>query len=569
MKENILGYWEKAANRLYWFKPWYDVLDAEPPIYRWFRGGECNITFNALDIHIDSPRRNKVALIWEGDNGESRRFTYYDLYREVNRFANTLKSLGVKQGDRVVIYLPNLPETVVSLLAVARIGAIHVPVDTRLGPHFLKKIVNETDSKIIIGADGYYRKGNAIGLIDAVNAALSACPQVNTIIMIHRIGEEVALRETTFWYHELIEGQPSAAEAMPIEASSPLGILFTCNHEGECIGIVSAHGGYMVGIHETTKEIFHLTDADVIWWNVELSSIIGQSYAVYGPLLAGTTILLYEGHPLYPGPERVWSIIDKYGVSIFGTYPSRLRSLMPFGERPIKQWDLSTLRLLCLSGEAVDEPLINWLYSNVALGGNIINLWIEAETGAFVLASKEEKAGAWRSKPPSSYFYPTLPIFEVDVVDKGGKTLPSEHSGILIIKEPFPSIISGVWKKEAFYLKYWAPKTHIFLSKDLAERGKDGGIKILKHRSERTINIGSLSVAAGEIERAFLQHSAVMKAAVRAVPDKVKGQVVEVRILLNKNAERTYELRKALLNYAHTELGPAVIIRQIEFSDNL
>ena len=560
MEKDILDYWEKAANRLYWFKPWYNILDAEPPIYRWFRGGGCNITFNALDIHIDSPRRNKVALIWEGDDGESQRFTYYDLYQEVNRFANTLKSLGVKQGDRVVIYLPNLPQAVISLLAVARIGAVHVPVDIRFGPHFLKKIVNETDSKIIISADGYYRKGEAIRLIDTVSATLSACPGVNTVIMVRRIGGEIGIRETGFWYHELIGGQPSAAEAMPMEATTPLSILFTPNHEGECVGTVSAHGGYMVGVHETIKEVFHLTDPDVIWWNVELGSIIGQGYAIYGPLLAGATTVVYEGHPLYPGPERIWSIIDKYGVSIFGTYPSHLGSLIPFGERPIKQWDLSTLRSLCLSGEAVDEPLINWLYSNIALKGNIISLWIEAETGVFVLSSK---------KKANNYFYPTLPILKVDVVDEEGKTLPTKHLGILAIKEPFPGMISSVWKKEAFYLKYWTPKTHIFLSKDMAEKEEDRGIKILRHRSDRAINIGGLFVASEEIEKAFMQHSAVAKAVVKATPDKVKGQAVEVKIELKKNIERTYELRKALLNYARTELGSAIIIKQIEFADSL
>jgi len=556
--QEISKYWEQTAFQLHWFRPWLEVLDvSSAPLYQWFKGGETNITYNTLDKHIYSHRRNKVALIWESEDGVRIRFTYFDLWREVMRFANVLRCLDVKKGDRVTLYLPNIPEAVITLLGIARIGAIHVPVDVRYGPFVLNKILQETGSKVLITVDGYYRKGQPIFLKPTVDAALSASPQVESVVLVKRLGKETEVRENFYWYHELMAGQKPEAPLVELEANEPLGILYTPNYEGKIVGMVYSHGGYMVGLYKSMEETFGLREMDVVWWATELGSIIGQSYMIYGPLLKGSSTVLYEGHLLYPHPERTWSIINKYGISIFGTYPSRLRSLMPFGGRPVKLWDISTLRCVGLSGEVLDTPLTDWLCENVISKDKVKNLWITAEIGVFGMISQEEKVN-------TPFFQKIFPVFKPEVVNDKGQILSSGQNGILGFKQPLPSMFTHIWQKEALYLKYWT-LDNTFLTKDFAEKGETGLIKLAGHRSTRVINIGGLIIPAELIELGMERHSAVVAAKARAVPDTIKGQVAEIEIKLKKGIEQSHELRSELLNYAKSELGPAVIIKHIIF----
>ncbi len=560
MREELIKYWEQMAIQFHWFRPWVSIFKEGKPGGLWFKGGETNITYNALDVHVNSPKRNKVALIWESEDGRRIRFTYFDLWREVMRFSNVLKNFGVKKRDPIVIYMPNLPEAIVALLAVARIGAVHVPVDIRYGPFVLRKIIHETGSKVLITANGYYRKGNAIWLKPRIEAALSAC-DIDFVIMVKRLKEE-EVRESFFWYHELMEGQKTESDPAEVEANEPLGILYTPNHKGRMVGITYPHGGYMVGVAKSMKEVFGLRETDVVWWASELGNIIGQSYMVYGPLLNGSTTVLYEGHLLYPGPERTWSIIHKYGVTLFGAYPSRLRVLMPYGEKPVRWLDISTLRHLYLSGEALDEPLTHWLQETVTKRANIVNLWITAETGVFSLMAKGNRLG--NSYTPLPFLQKVFPVFNPVVVTVEGNTLPPDQKGILGFSEPLPSMFANVWNDERAFLEYWAPNG-IFLSKDFAIKDKKGLIKLSGHRSSRVINIGGLIVPAELIELAMKRHSAVIEATARAMPDSIKGQVAEVEIRVKEGIERTHDLRSELLQFAKTELGPGVIIRQITF----
>ncbi|MDL1970521.1 MAG: AMP-binding protein [Candidatus Desulfofervidaceae bacterium] len=556
--QEVSKYWEQAASQLHWFKPWSEVLDvSSAPLYQWFKGGKTNITYNALDRHASSHRRNKVALIWESEDGIRIRFTYFDLWREVMCFANVLKCLDVKRGDRVTLYMPNIPEAIIALLGVARIGAIHVPVDVRYGPFVLRKILQETGSKVLITADGYYRKGQPVFLKPNVDAAISASPYVESVVSVKRLGKETEVRENFYWYHELMAGQKPEAPPVELEANEPLGILYTPNHEGKMVGMVYSHGGYMVGLYKSMEESFILRETDVIWWASELGGIIGQSYMIYGPLLKGSSTVLYEGHLLYPNSERIWATINKYGVSVFGTYPSRLRALMPFGEKPIKLWDISTLRCIGVSGETLDEALTNWLYENIIPEGRVKNLWITAETGVFGMISQEKKVDTPR-------FQKIFPVFNPEVVSNDGKILKTTQQGILSFKQPLPSMFTNIWQKEALYLQYWT-LDNIFLTKDFGERDEDGFIKLSGHRSTRVINIGGLIIPAELVELAMERHSAVVAVKARAVPDSTKGQVVELEISLKRGVEKSHDLRSELLSYARSELGPAVIIRQIIF----
>ena len=366
--EDYLKYWEEAAKELDWFKKWDQVLDdSDAPFYKWFVGAKCNIVYNALDRHIETANKNKLALIWEGEPGDTKKLTYYELYRAVNRLANALKTLGVQKGDRVVLYMPPLPETVIAMLAVAKIGAVHSMVFAGFSAKALRDRITDAEAKIVITADGFYRNGKVVNLKKVVDEALvDGCDSVDTVIVVHRASVETEMVDMRdVWYEDLVRQERPVCPTEVMDSEDMLFLLYSSGTTGKPKGIVHTHGGYMVGVHRSLKWVFDIKPTDIFWCTADAGWITGHSYVVYGPLMVGTTTVMYEGHPLYPQADRLWDIVERYGITIFYTAPTLIRMLMRFGSQYPKKHDLSTLRLLGSVGEPINPEAWVWFYTNV------------------------------------------------------------------------------------------------------------------------------------------------------------------------------------------------------------
>ncbi|WP_291320323.1 acetate--CoA ligase [Desulfonatronospira sp.] len=568
-QENYLDYWEDAAKELDWFKKWNKVLDdSEAPFYKWFTGAKCNIVYNALDRHITTANKNKLALIWEGEPGDTRKFTYYELYREVNRFANALRSLGIKKGDRVVLYMPPLPETMISILAVAKIGAVHSMVFAGFSAKALRERIQDAEAKLVITADGFYRNGRPANVKNLVDKALvGGCETVDTVVVVHRAGVEVEMTEMRdIWYEDLVRQESPVSETEVMDSEDMLFLLYSSGTTGKPKGIVHTHGGYMVGVNRSLNWIFDIKPTDIFWCTADMGWITGHSYVVYGPLMVGTTTMLFEGHPLYPQADRLWQMVARYGVTIFYTAPTLIRMLMRFGSQYPKQHDLSTLRLLGSVGEPINPEAWMWYYNNIGRAEcPIIDTWWQTETGSVMISPFPItllKPGSC-SKP--------LPGIEADVVDDEGNPVPPGKGGQLIIKKPWPSMLRTLYKDPERYKKtYWEKIPGVYLAGDVARKDEDGYFWI-QGRSDDVISIAGHRVGSAEIESALVAHKAVSEAAVIGVPDKIKGEVAKAFVTLS--AEYTVddpdELIKALKSHVRSELGPVAVIKGIEFRDTL
>jgi len=568
-QENYLDYWADAAKELDWFKKWDKVLDdSEAPFYKWFTGAKCNIVYNALDRHINTANKNKLALIWEGEPGDTKKFTYYELYRAVNRFANALRSLGIKKGDRVVLYMPPLPETMISILAVAKIGAVHSMVFAGFSAKALRERIQDAEAKLVITADGFYRNGRPANVKNLVDKALvGGCETVDTVVVVHRAGVEVEMTEMRdIWYEDLVRQESPVSETEVMDSEDMLFLLYSSGTTGKPKGIVHTHGGYMVGVHRTLNWIFDIKPTDIFWCTADMGWITGHSYVVYGPLMAGTTTMLFEGHPLYPQADRLWQMVARYGVTIFYTAPTLIRMLMRFGSQYPKQHDLSTLRLLGSVGEPINPEAWMWYYNNIGRAEcPIIDTWWQTETGSVMISPFPItllKPGSC-SKP--------LPGIEADVVDEEGNPVPPGKGGQLIIKKPWPSMLRTLYKDPERYKKtYWEKIPGVYLAGDVARKDEDGYFWI-QGRSDDVISIAGHRVGSAEIESALVAHKAVSEAAVIGVPDKIKGEVAKAFVTLS--AEYTVddpdELIKTLKSHVRSELGPVAVIKGIEFRDTL
>ncbi|RQD77528.1 acetate--CoA ligase [Desulfonatronospira sp. MSAO_Bac3] len=568
-QENYLDYWEDAAKEMDWFKKWDKVLDdSEAPFYKWFTGAKCNIVYNALDRHINTANKNKLALIWEGEPGDTKKFTYYELYRAVNRFANALRSLGIKKGDRVVLYMPPLPETMISILAVAKIGAVHSMVFAGFSAKALRERIQDAEAKLVITADGFYRNGRPANVKNLVDKALvGGCETVDTVVVVHRAGVEVEMTEMRdIWYEDLVRQESPVSETEVMDSEDMLFLLYSSGTTGRPKGIVHTHGGYMVGVHRTLNWIFDIKPTDIFWCTADMGWITGHSYVVYGPLMAGTTTMLFEGHPLYPQADRLWQMVARYGVTIFYTAPTLIRMLMRFGSQYPKQHDLSTLRLLGSVGEPINPEAWMWYYNNIGRAEcPIIDTWWQTETGSVMISPFPItllKPGSC-SKP--------LPGIEADVVDEEGNPVPPGKGGQLIIKKPWPSMLRTLYKDPERYKKtYWEKIPGVYLAGDVARKDEDGYFWI-QGRSDDVISIAGHRVGSAEIESALVAHKAVSEAAVIGVPDKIKGEVAKAFVTLS--AEYTVddpdELIKTLKSHVRSELGPVAVIKGIEFRDTL
>jgi acetyl-CoA synthetase len=566
-QSDLVGFWEEAAHELDWFQPWDTVLDrSDAPFFKWFVGARTNIAYNALDRHIVSRRKNKVAIIAESESGARERLTYYDLYRAANRFAHVLKSLGIQKGDRVAVYLPNIPEIAIVMLGCAKIGAIHSVVYAGFSAAALKERINHAEAKLVVTVDGFHRNGKAIKLKEVVDEAMTACPTVETVVVVRRAGVEIDMTDGRYlWYHDLIEGEPTEFQTVEMDAMDPLYILYTSGTTGKPKGVVHCHGGYMVGLNRTLKWVFDIKETDIFWCAADPGWVTGHSYIVYGPLIVGATTVMYEGHPLFPGPDRMWQIIQKYGINILYTAPTTIRMLMRFGAQHPQKHDLSSLRLLGTVGEPINPEAWFWYHKNV---GNencpIMDTWWQTETGMFMVAPTPcnvLKPGS-ASKP--------FPGVHVDVVDAHGEPVEPGKGGYVVVKEPWPAMLTTLYKDPDKYKEiYWSKIPGVYLAGDIATKDEEGYFWF-QGRSDDVLNTAGHRIGTAEVESAIVSHKYVAEAACIGVPDKVKGEVAKLFVTLKQGVEEDEAtLVKELKAHVRKELGPIVIIKGIEFKDKL
>jgi len=560
-------FWGDAAGELHWFKKFDQVLDwSKAPFAKWFTGGKINISYNCLDRHVNSDRKNKAALIWEGEPGDSRVYTYAQLHREVCKFTNVLKGLGIKTGDRVAIYLPMIPEAAIAMLACARLGAAHTVVFGGFSAEALADRINDAKACAVITADGGWRRGKIIELKKNVDLALQKTPTVQHVITVKRTGQEVAMTAgRDHWYHDQMATASAVCPAEELDAEQLLFILYTSGTTGKPKGVVHTTAGYLLGTYLTTKYVFDVKDQDVYWCTADVGWVTGHSYIVYGPLANGATALMYEGAPNQPGPDRFWEIIEKYGVTIFYTAPTAIRAFIKWGDQHPKKHDLSSLRLLGTVGEPINPEA--WMWYHEVIGGcrcPIVDTWWQTETGAIMATPLP---GVTPTKPGSC----TVPFFGVDlaVVNKDGKEVPANTGGFLVIRKPWPSMLRGIYGDDARYLKqYWSEIKPFYFTGDGARKDLDGYFWCMG-RVDDVVNVAGHRLGTMEVESALVAHSKVAEAAVVGRPDELKGQALTAFVTLLSGLYPSDELRDELKAWVTKEIGALARPDDIRFTEAL
>lgn len=563
--KDYVWFWEEMAKELDWFEPWEEVLNWRRPFAKWFIGGKINIVYNALDRHIKTGRRNKIAYIFEGEPGDIERWTYQQLYEETNKLANALKKLGVKKGDRVTIYLPMIPQIAIAMLACARIGAIHSVVFSGFSAMALRDRINDAEAKILITADGSYRRGKIVPLKQNADEALEQTSSIEKVIVFRRTGQNVAFKEgRDIWWHELVANEPTECECEKMESEDLLFILYTSGTTGKPKGVVHVHGGYAVQTHATLKYVFDIKDNDIYWCAADVGWITGHSYIVYAPLMVGTTSIMYEGAPDYPNPERWWQIIEREKVTILYTSPTAIRMHMRFGEQYAAKYNLSSLRLLGSVGEPINPEAWRWYHKHIG-GGKcpIMDTWWQTETGAFMVSPlpiTPLKPGS-ATKP--------LPGIAVDVVDNQGNCTPNGEQGLAVITQPWPSMLRTLYKDPDRYIQnYWSRFPNMYLTGDAAMRDQDGYIWF-RGRADEVLNVAGHRLGTAEIESALVAHPAVAEAACIGVPHEIKGDVPKVFVVLKAGYQPSEALAEELKKWVSKEIGPIARPEYVEFRDKL
>ncbi|ABK15188.1 MAG: acetate--CoA ligase [Methanothrix sp.] len=565
--ENYVEFWDEMAKTYAdWFVPYEKVLEWNPPHARWFVGGKCNVAHNALDRHARSWRRNKVAYYFVGEPvGDTRAITYYQLYRDVNKLANGLKSLGVKKGDRVGIYLPMIPELPVAMLACAKIGAIHVVVFSGFSAGALRERINDAGARVLITCDGSYRRGKPIPIKAQADEALQDAPSVERQIVYRRTGQSIEWKDGfDIWWHELVKNQPDECETLQMDSEDPLFILYTAGAGGKPRGVVHAHGGFCVGPAYTTSWVFDIKDTDVYWSTADIGWITGHTYIVYGPLCLGATSVMYEGSPDYPDFGRWFQIIEDYGVSVIYTAPTAIRMFMKEGEEWPRKYDLRSVRLMGSVGEAMNPDAFLWWRKHV---GNdwapIMDTWFQSETGCHVIAPLPITP----LKPGSPAF--PLPGYNVDLLDVNGRAVGPGESGNIVLTAPWPTMLRGIYGepeklREIYYDYYWSIKPGIYLSGDRARRDADGYWWILG-RIDDVLKVAGHRISNAEVESAALSHPNVADAAVIGRPDKVKGENIILFVVLKEGINPSEELKKDIRNHVRATMGPIAMPSEVYF----
>ncbi|MCS6864563.1 MAG: acetate--CoA ligase [Gemmataceae bacterium] len=560
------GFWAEQAKSLDWFKPWHQVLDwSRAPHAQWFVGGQINASYNCLDRHL-ATRGNKAAILWEGEPGDSRTLTYHHLHHEVCRFANGLKALGIRKGDRVTIYMPMIPEAVIAMLACARIGATHSVVFGGFSADAVADRNNDAHSKLIITADGGWRRGKVVPLKANVDEALAKSPSVEKCIVFNRCNVAVDMKpDRDIWWHDLVADMSADCPAEPLDSEHPLFILYTSGSTGKPKGVLHTTGGYLLGASLTHKWVFDIKDSDIYWCTADVGWVTGHSYIVYGPLANATTVVMYEGAPNHPKEDRFWEIIEKYRVTVFYTAPTAIRAFIKWGDHHPKAHNLSSLRLLGTVGEPINPEAWMWYHTHIG-GGRcpIVDTWWQTETGAIMIAPLP---GAVPTKPGSAT--QPLPGIIADVVDKQGNPVPPNTGGFLVIKRPWPSMMRTIFgDDERFRQTYWSHYPGVYFTADGARKDEDGYIWVMG-RVDDVLNVSGHRLSTMEIESALVHHPKVAEAAVVGRPDDLKGEAICCFVTLKQGQAPSDELKKELQAHVAHQIGALARPDDIRFTEAL
>jgi len=568
--ENSDNFWRNVADELFWYQksgPVFESMD-EPPYGRWFPKWETNLSYNCLDRHVKSWRKNKVAFYWEGENGDRRILTYYDLYKEVNKFAWALKQLGVGKKDRVTIYLPMIPELPISMLACLRIGAIHSVIFSGFSAHSVAERINDSGSKAVITADGFYRRGKLVELKSVVDEALKETSTIEKVVVVRRANRETKMVEDRdIWYDELTKPAGVTVEPERLEGTHPSYILYTSGTTGTPKGVVHSTAGYMLWCYYTHKVVFDAQDEDIFWCTADIGWVTGHSYVVYGPLLRGVTSLMYEGAPDYPTPDRWWEMIERYGVTILYTTPTSIRMHMKYGEEWVKKHDLSSLRLLGSVGEPINPEAWQWYYKIV---GNhrcsIVDTWWQTETGGIMVSPQPGIAHI-----PLKAGSATLPLpgVDADVITEDGRSARPNEKGLMVIRRPWPGELMAIWENpKRFREAYFKKIPGMYMASDYAMKDEDGYFWFLG-RADEVLKVAGHRISTTELEDVLISHPAVAESAVIGKADPIKMQVPVAFVTLRPDSRASPQLRVELINHVRHNLGSIAAPENIYFVSKL
>jgi acetyl-CoA synthetase len=559
------AFWAEEARRdLHWFEPFTQTLQWDQPDAKWFVGGKTNASFNCLDLHIAAGRGDKVAILWEGEPGDTRQLTYRQLHQEVCRLANALKGLGVKPGDVVSVYMPMTPELVVAMLACARIGAVHSVVFAGFSAEAIADRNNDAKAKVILTSDGLHRRGQVLALKETVDQALAKSPSIEHCIVLRRVGNEAPMTSgRDHWWHELLQDASDVCPAEQLDSEHPLFILYTSGSTGKPKGIRHTTAGYNLYARKTFEWVFDYRDDDIYWCTADCGWITGHSYVVYGPLSAGATVLMYEGAPNFPAEDRFWALVEKYAVTVLYTAPTAIRAFIKWGDQHVEKHDLSSLRLLGSVGEGINPEA--WIWYHEKIGGGrcpIVDTWWQTETGGIMMSPLP---GAIPTKPGSCT--KPLPGISPRIVGDDGQVLPQGRGGMLCIDKPWPGMLRGIWGDEQRYRdQYWSKVPGMYLTGDNARLDSDGYYWIMG-RIDDVINVSGHRLSTIEVESALVSHPAVAEAAVVGKPDEIKGQAIAAFVTLR--VEASEQLRKELKMHVRKEIGALAQPDDIRFTGSL
>lgn len=562
-------FWATQARNLIWFKEWDRLLDWKPPFARWFVGGTLNASVNCLDRHVETDTKNKTAIIWESENGETRTLSYFQLYRQVNKFANVLKDLGVNKGDRVTIYMPMVPELPITMLACARIGAIHSVVFSGFSAQALIDRANDAKSKIIVTADGGIRKGRLVELKKVVDESVLSLPSVEHVVVLKHTGNKVNIGPKDLWWHELMEGAKLYCPPEPVESTHPLYILYTSGTTGKPKGVMHGTGGYLTHLYATAKWVFDFTKRDIFFCTADIGWVTGHSYIVYAPLMHGITEIMYEGAPDFPKPNRYWQIVEKHGATILYTTPTALRMYMKYDDNGSlsNSFDLSSLRLLGTVGEPINPKVWMWYFRSI---GNencpIVDTWWQTETGGIML-SMCTGIETIPMKPGSATF--PVPGVDAVVVDETGKPVGPGTKGYIVIRRPWPGMFLSLWGDEEKYRQtYWTKFPGLYYPGDYALVDEEGYLWLLG-RADDVLKVAGHRLGTMELESAFVSHKAIAEAAVTGKPDETKGESIIAFLVLKEGFSDSENLRKEVVAHIRSTLGPIATPDEIYFVSKL